>query len=57
MSFLKKMGKELKKAVGDLGDSLDKGDVARWLIVKILSDYFSFSLTNPHGLPSVSRYH
>jgi len=25
MSFLKKMGKELKKAVGDLGDSLDKG--------------------------------
>ena len=29
MSFLKKMGKELKKAVGDLGDSLDKGDVAQ----------------------------
>ena len=56
MSFLKKMGKELKKAVGDLGDSLDKGDVARRLIVKILSDHISFSLTNPHGLPSVSRY-
>ena len=29
MAFLKKMGKELKKAVGELGDSLDKGEVTQ----------------------------